>query len=100
MEEKPCMEKVDQELLQELAPSHPELKRLYEEHIRLEREVERLERYSKYSSSAELRHKTLKKRKLMGMDAIMSILSQHRHGGIVNGGIISSVVNGMSSAAN
>ena len=73
------MEKVDQELLLELAPAHPELKRLYEEHLKLEKEVERLERYSKYSSSAELRHKTLKKRKLMGMDTIMAILAEHRH---------------------
>lgn len=72
------MEKVDRELLLSLVPINPDLKKLYEEHVRLEKEVERLERYAKYSSSAQLRHKTLKKRKLQGMDNIMSILNQYR----------------------
>ncbi|HQH27149.1 MAG TPA: DUF465 domain-containing protein, partial [Oligoflexia bacterium] len=51
---------------------------LYEEHLELEKEVEKLERYAAYSSSAALRHKQLKKEKLRGMDAIMSILHEHR----------------------
>jgi|ADurb_Gly_02_Slu_FD_contig_21_2676844_length_447_multi_5_in_0_out_0_1 uncharacterized protein YdcH (DUF465 family) len=72
------MERTDQELLFQIADSNPYLKKLYEEHLQLEEEVERLGRYAAYSSSAALRHKALKKEKLRGMDAIMSILNEHR----------------------
>ena len=72
------MEKVDQDLLISLVPSRPELKTLYDEHVELEQEVERLEKYLSYSSSAELRHKALKKQKLKGMDAIMAILNEYK----------------------
>ncbi len=72
------MEKLDEELLLRLANVNPHLKELYEEHIKLNQEVEKLEKYAAYSSSAAMRHKQLKKEKLAGMDAIMAILSQYR----------------------
>ena len=72
------MEKKDQELLFQLAESNPYLKQLYDEHIKLDEEVEKLERYAAYSSTAALRHKQLKKEKLRGMDTIMSILNEAR----------------------
>ncbi len=72
------MEKRDEELVLHLAENDSHLRELYEEHLELEKEVEKLERYAAYSSSAALRHKQLKKEKLRGMDAIMSILHEHR----------------------
>jgi uncharacterized protein len=72
------MEKSDQELLLRIADFNPHLKQLYEEHLKLNEEVEKLERYAAYSSSAALRHKQMKKEKLRGMDAIMSILNEYR----------------------
>lgn len=72
------MEKCDQELLLRIADSNPHLKQLYEEHLKLDEEVEKLERYAAYSSSAALRHKQMKKEKLHGMDVIMSILNEYR----------------------
>ena len=72
------MEKVDHELLMRIADHNPLLQKLYAEHLKLEKEVERVGRYAAYSSSAALRQKELKKEKLKGMDTIMSILHEYR----------------------
>lgn len=73
------MEKADEELLLQIADTNPHLKKLYEEHLELEDEVEKVGRYAAYSSSAAMREKELKKAKLRGMDLIMSILNEHRN---------------------
>ena len=72
------MEKADQELLLAIVPSNPDLKKLYNHHRKLEREVENLSRYAVYSSSAALRQRELKKQKLHSMEQIMAILHGHR----------------------
>lgn len=72
------MEKADHELLLLLSPSDERLKKLYEQHKKLEKEVVRYSHYAKYSASAALKEKELKKSKLHGMDAIMEILSDYR----------------------
>lgn len=72
------MEKSDQELLLQIANVDPSVKRLYEEHVKLDKECERVSRFAAYSSTAALHHKELKKLKLKGMDAILTILNEHR----------------------
>ena len=73
------MEKADHELLLSIVSSDPNLKKLYDGHRKLEKEVENLGRYAAYSSSAALRQQELKKLKLQKMEEIMTILKRHRH---------------------
>lgn len=72
------MEKADQELLLHVLPSNPNLRRLYDRHRKLEKEVESMGRYARYSSAASLRQRELKKLKLQGMEQIMSILRSYK----------------------
>lgn len=72
------MEKVDQELIQEMMPENPRLKELYREHLQLDKKTNQLERLRGYSTSATLALASLKKKKLSGMDEMMSILKSHR----------------------
>lgn len=72
------MEKADRELLMKLAPVDYTLRRLYEEHLHLEKELAEIEHLSSYSGAISMREKEIKKQKLRGMDSIMSILSSYR----------------------
>jgi len=72
------MERADHELLMDVMFSDTELKKLYNRHRKLEKEVENLERYAAYSSSAALRQRELKKLKLRGMERIMARLTKYR----------------------
>ena len=72
------MEKVEQELIEKIVPFNSKLRTLYSRHRKLEKEVERLGRYAAYSSSAALKHRELKKEKLLGKQEIMSIINEHR----------------------
>lgn len=74
------MERADEELLKALSEQDLSLRRLYDQHRRLEREVARFSQYAAYSPSAAIRASELKKEKLRGMDEIMSRLNQVRHG--------------------
>ena len=73
------MEKLDRELILSLCPNIPRLRDLYEEHLKLEREVEKFEQYAAFSASAQLRSKELKKEKLRGVDDMMAIVEEHKH---------------------
>lgn len=72
------MEKIDYELLRELAPDNLQLRQLYQKHAKLEREVERFSRYAPYSSSAALKKQELKKQKLIQKERILSYLDKHK----------------------
>ena len=72
------MEKADRDLILALCPTNNQLKELYEEHIKLEKEVRNFEQYVGYSTSAQLRQKQLKKEKLKGVDAMMAIIAEYR----------------------
>jgi len=72
------MERADHEFLMSVLFSDVELKKLYDRHRKLEKEVENLERYASYSSSAALRQREVKKLKLQGMEALMARLNSHR----------------------
>jgi len=74
------MEKDYEELLIQAADTNPLLKKLQDEHLRLDKEVERFGRYAVYSSSAALRQKELKKAKLRTKECIVNILKEYRRG--------------------
>ena len=72
------MEKKDEELIQSLVTHDAELKRHYEEHLLLERQLAEFNRKLYLTPEQELEKKQLQKRKLHGKDRIMEILDKHR----------------------
>lgn len=72
------MERADHELLMSMLFSDHELRKLYDKHRKLEKEVENLNRYAVYSSSAALKQKELKKQKLHHREKIMARLADYR----------------------
>ena len=72
------MDPKDLELIEELAPRHPELAALWREHLELEARLERLAGRRYLTPQEELEVKRLKKIKLAGRDRIEAILAQHR----------------------
>ena len=72
------MEKKDEELIQSLLDREPELKRYYEEHLALERELGAFQQKHYLTPDEEFEKRRLQKLKLAGKDKIMSILARHR----------------------
>ena len=72
------MEKKDEELIRTLVEREPELRRYYEEHIDLERQLAPFQQKAYLTPEEEVEKKRLQKLKLVGKDKIMEILSRHR----------------------
>jgi hypothetical protein len=72
------MEKKDDELILTLLDREPELRRHYEEHVDLERQLSALQQRHYLSPEEELHKKRLQKLKLAGKDRIMEILARYR----------------------
>lgn len=72
------MEPTDLELIGKLVPQNAELKKLMEEHQKLELELERLQARRYLTPSEEIEKKRIQKLKLVGRDRIEAILSKHR----------------------
>jgi uncharacterized protein YdcH (DUF465 family) len=72
------MEKKDEELIQTLLEREPELRRYYEEHVALERQLGVYQQKHYLTPDEELEKKRLQKLKLAGKDKIMEILSRYR----------------------
>jgi hypothetical protein len=72
------MEKRDEELIQTLLEREPELRRYYEEHVDLERQLESFQQKRYLTPEEEVEKKRLQKLKLAGKDKIMEILSRYR----------------------
>lgn len=70
------MEKQDHELIQNMLTSNPELRKLYRNHIKLDKEVCHIERYANYSPSARILQKKKKKLKLRGVESMMRIVRE------------------------
>lgn len=68
----------DRQLIQEMANYNSQVKRLYKQHMELEKEVEKFEKYIAWSPTAKLRQSELKKQKLRGMDEIMKIVDNNK----------------------
>ncbi len=72
------MEKQDEELIRSLVDRDAELKRYYEEHLDLERQLATLQHKHFLTPEEELERKRIQKIKLAGKDRIMEILGRYR----------------------
>lgn len=72
------MEKKDEELIQTLLEREPELRRHYEEHLDLERQLGVFQAKVYLTPEEEVEKKRLQKLKLAGKDRIMEILARYR----------------------
>lgn len=72
------MERKDEELIASLLEREPELRRYYEEHTDLERQLGVLQQKLYLTPEEEMEKKRLQKLKLAGKDKIMEILARHR----------------------
>ena len=72
------METKDEELIASLLEREPELRRYYEEHNDLKRQLGFLQQKHYLTPEEEVEKKRLQKLKLAGKDKIMEILSRHR----------------------
>ncbi len=75
------MEKKDEELIIAVMDRDEELKRCYEEHVDLERQLEEFDRRLYLTPEQEVERKQIQKRKLHGKDRMMEILQKHRAAG-------------------
>lgn len=72
------MEKHEEELIRSLIHQDDELRRYYEEHLELERQLETLQHKHYLTPEEDLEKKRIQKMKLAGKDRIMEILGRYR----------------------
>ena len=72
------MEQRDEELIVALLPHNPDLRAAYEEHSRLNVEVDKLAAKAHLSPGEEIERKNLQKRKLAEKTKIIRILDDYR----------------------
>lgn len=72
------MEKHEEELIRSLMGSDDELRRFYQEHLELEKQLARLQHKHYLTPEEELEKKRIQKVKLAGKDRIMEILGRYR----------------------
>ncbi len=72
------MEKNDEQLILSLIDKDAELKRYYDEHLDLERQITGFQQKVYLTPNEEFEKKRLQKLKLAGKDKIMEILARHR----------------------
>jgi uncharacterized protein len=69
------MEKIERETIEKFGSDNSELRRLYEEHQRLETKLQRYESRRFLTPGEQIFVKSLKKKKLAGVDRMMAILA-------------------------
>ena len=72
------MEARDEQLILSVVDRDPELKRLHEEHLQLEKQLAQLNHKGFLNVEEEVERKRLQKVKLAGKDRMMEILSRYR----------------------
>lgn len=72
------MEKDDEQLILSLIERDAELKRYYDEHLELERQISTYHEKGYLTPDEELQKRRLQKLKLAGKDRIMEILARYR----------------------
>ncbi|HVN86366.1 MAG TPA: DUF465 domain-containing protein [Candidatus Binatia bacterium] len=72
------MEKHEEELIRSLLDKDVELKRYYEEHVALEKQLATFQHKHFLTPEEEVEKKRLQKLKLAGKDHIMEILGKYR----------------------
>ncbi|MBM4325568.1 MAG: DUF465 domain-containing protein [Deltaproteobacteria bacterium] len=76
------MEQRELELIEEWQEKLPELKKLWQEHLELEEQLDRFNKRLYLSTAEEIERKTLQKKKLKGRDQIERILTEIRGGAV------------------
>jgi uncharacterized protein YdcH (DUF465 family) len=76
------MERTEQEFIVSLLDKDPELKKYYDEHQELEKQLEDFQHKSHLTPVEEVEKKRLQKLKLAGKDKIMEIVERYRHSGV------------------
>lgn len=71
------MEKKELELLERLAPTHPDLKSLWDDHILYEKQLEKLEGKNFLTPSEEQQVRQIKKLKLDGKTKLVALLREY-----------------------
>ena len=74
------MEDRDLQLIEEWKTKDSELKKLWQEHLEYEEQLERFNKRLYLSTAEEVERKTIQKKKLRGRDEIERILVQIRRG--------------------
>ena len=72
------MEKYEEDMIRSLLDRDPELRRYYEEHLDLERQLLTLQHKHFLTPEEDLERKRIQKIKLAGKDRIMEILGRYR----------------------
>jgi uncharacterized protein len=72
------METDEKALIEDLKVTNPEFRRLMEEHLRYEQQLEELNKLRYLTSEQELQKKQVQKLKLRGKDRMAEILREHR----------------------
>jgi hypothetical protein len=72
------MEKTDIDLIEQWKDKEPDLKRLWEEHLEFEEQLDTFNKRVYLSPTEQLERKTLQKKKLQGRDQIERILAKIR----------------------
>ncbi len=71
------MEKKELELLEQLVPSHPDLKSLWDDHILYEKQLEKLEGKKFLTPAEEQQVRQMKKQKLEGKTKMVALLREY-----------------------
>lgn len=71
------MDKNELQLLEKLAPAHPDLQSLWDEHILYEKQLEKLEGKAYRTPQEDQQVKEIKKQKLDGKTRLVALLDQY-----------------------
>ncbi len=72
------MLKMNQDIVQELLDTNEEFRKLFEEHVKLEQDLEALYSLKYFPPEVERRIKEIKKIKLRGKDRMEQIVSEYK----------------------
>ena len=72
------MEASELKLIESLIPQNEELRRLWEEHQKLNRKLDSMASQTYFTAEEQIERKQMQKRKLAGRDRIAAILAAHR----------------------
>jgi|GEM_PF-201947 len=70
------MERTDRELIEQVMKNDMRLKRLYDQHLKLERSLEQFQGRSFLTGIEQRDERNLKKKKLNGVDEMMRLLAE------------------------
>jgi len=73
------MENSEESVIVSLLDKDPELKKYYDEHQALEKQLAQFQHKAHLSADEEIEMKRIQKLKLVGKDKMMELLSKHRH---------------------